>query len=79
MQLVSDGFVETVESTLREFGLERGSVCLEITESVVVQDIETTGITLAALKQVGVALAIDATSAPATACSRTSRRFRSIY
>jgi diguanylate cyclase (GGDEF)-like protein len=59
MQLVSDGFVDTVKSTLHEFGLERGSVCLEITESVVVQDIETTGITLDALKQVGVALAID--------------------
>jgi diguanylate cyclase (GGDEF)-like protein len=59
MQLVSDGFVDSVASTLREFGLERGSVCLEITESVVVQDIETTGITLAALKQAGVALAID--------------------
>jgi diguanylate cyclase (GGDEF)-like protein len=59
MQLVSDGFVDTVASMLREFGLERGSVCLEITESVVVQDIETTGITLDALKQVGVALAID--------------------
>jgi EAL domain-containing protein (putative c-di-GMP-specific phosphodiesterase class I) len=44
---------------LREFGLERGSVCLEITESVVVQDIETTSITLAGLKQAGVQLAID--------------------
>ena len=35
------------------------SVCLEITESVVVQDIETTRITLAALKEVGVQIAID--------------------
>ncbi|MDT5066041.1 MAG: hypothetical protein QOK02_2196 [Mycobacterium sp.] len=59
MQLVSDGFVDSVAGTLREFGLERGSVCLEITESVVVQDIETTGMTLDALKQAGVALAID--------------------
>jgi diguanylate cyclase (GGDEF)-like protein len=59
MQLVSDGFVHSVASILSEFGLERGSVCLEITESVVVQDIESTGITLAALKEAGVALAID--------------------
>jgi diguanylate cyclase (GGDEF)-like protein len=59
VQLVSDGFVDSVASTLREFGLERGSVCLEITESVVVQDIETTSITLAGLKQAGVQLAID--------------------
>jgi diguanylate cyclase (GGDEF)-like protein len=59
VQLVSDGFVDSVASTLREFGLERGSVCLEITESVVVQDIETTSITLAGLKHAGVQLAID--------------------
>ena len=59
VQLVSDGFVDSVASTLREFGLEQGSVCLEITESVVVQDIETTSITLAGLKQAGVQLAID--------------------
>jgi diguanylate cyclase (GGDEF)-like protein len=59
MQLVSEGFVDSVASTMREFGLERGSVCLEITESVVVHDIETTNITLTALKEAGVALAID--------------------
>ena len=46
-------------TSLREFGLERGSVCLEITESAVVQDIEATSITLAGLKQAGVQLAID--------------------
>ena len=34
-------------------------MCLEITESVVVQDIETTRITLAGLKDVGVQIAID--------------------
>ena len=34
-------------------------MCLEITESVVVQDIETTRITLAGLKEVGVQVAID--------------------
>ena len=34
-------------------------MCLEITESVVVQDIETTRITLAGLKEVGVQIAID--------------------
>jgi diguanylate cyclase (GGDEF)-like protein len=59
VQLVSDGFIDSVANTLREFGLERGSVCLEITESAVVQDIETTSITLAGLKQAGVQLAID--------------------
>jgi diguanylate cyclase (GGDEF)-like protein len=59
VQLVTDGFVESVADTIREFGLDGGSVCLEITESVVVQDIETTRITLTGLKEVGVQVAID--------------------
>lgn len=59
VQLVTDGFVESVADIISEFGLDGGSVCLEITESVVVQDIETTRITLAGLKEVGVQVAID--------------------
>jgi EAL domain-containing protein (putative c-di-GMP-specific phosphodiesterase class I) len=56
---VTDGFAESVAALMSEFGLERGSICLEITESVVVQDLETTSITLAGLKAAGVQLAID--------------------
>jgi len=59
VQLVADGFVESVAGIIDEFGLDSGSVCLEITESVVVQDIETTRKTLAGLKQTGVRVAID--------------------
>ena len=59
VQLVADGFAETVAQTLDDFGLAGPSVCLEITESLVVQDIETTRITLGALKEVGVRIAID--------------------
>lgn len=59
VQLVTDGFVETVADIIDEFGLDGRSVCLEITESVVVQDIETTRITLAGLKEAGVQVAID--------------------
>jgi diguanylate cyclase (GGDEF)-like protein len=59
VQLVSDAFVETVAGTLDEFGLDGASVCLEITESVVVQDIEATRHTLAGLKDVGVQIAVD--------------------
>lgn len=59
VQLVTDGFVESVACILNEFEIDRHSVCLEITESVVVQDIETTRITLAGLKEVGVQIAID--------------------
>ena len=58
-QLVTAGFADSVAATMTEFGLERGSVCLEITESVVVRDIETTRITLGELKSAGVQLAID--------------------
>ena len=59
VQLVTDGFVESVAEVIGEFALERGSVCLEITESVVVQDMETTSVTLAGLREVGVRVAID--------------------
>lgn len=59
MQLVTEGFVESVAEVMTEFGLERGSVCLEVTERVVVQDMDTTRITLARLKDAGVQVAID--------------------
>lgn len=59
VQLVTAGFADSVAAIMSEFGLERGSICLEITESVVVQDIETTSVTLAGLKKAGVQIAID--------------------
>jgi diguanylate cyclase (GGDEF)-like protein len=59
VQLVTDGFVESVADAMRDFGLDRGSVCLEITESVMVQDMETTSVTLADLRDVGVQIGID--------------------
>ncbi len=58
-QLVTDGFVGLVAATLDEFVLDAGSVCLEITENVVVKDIDTTHKTLAGLKEIGVQVAID--------------------
>lgn len=58
-QLVMAGFAESVADIMAEFGLARGAICLEITESVVVQDIDTTRITLAGLKEAGVQIAID--------------------
>lgn len=59
VQLVTHGFVDSVADIMSEFALDRGSICLEITERVVVEDIETTRITLAALKDAGVRVAID--------------------
>lgn len=59
VQLVADGIVETVAATLDEFGLAASSLCLEITESVVVADIDATRKTLTRLKDIGVQIAID--------------------
>lgn len=59
VQLVADGFAASVATIVAEFGLPPGSVCLEITESIVVQDIEVTRVTLAKLHDAGVQVAID--------------------
>lgn len=59
VQLVADGIVDTVAATIDEFGLQPSSVCLEITESVVVADIDATRKTLTRLKDIGVQIAID--------------------
>jgi EAL domain-containing protein (putative c-di-GMP-specific phosphodiesterase class I) len=59
VQLVSDGFVDTVAGILAEFDIPRGALCLEITESMVVQDIDTTRTTLIGLHEAGVQVAID--------------------
>ncbi|BBX46106.1 EAL domain-containing protein [Mycobacterium cookii] len=59
IQLVADGVVETVATTLDEFGLNSDALCLEITESVVVQDIDATQKTLTELKNLGVHIAVD--------------------
>ena len=58
-QLASDGFVDGVAATLDEFGIDAGSLCLEICERLMVRDIENTHTTLAMLKDVGVQIAID--------------------
>ncbi|UGT45797.1 sensor domain-containing phosphodiesterase [Nocardia yamanashiensis] len=59
VQLVSLDFVETMEDILRRFGIDGSSVCLEITEHVVVQDLARTQVTLRGLKRMGVQIAID--------------------
>jgi len=59
IQLITRDFVRSVADTIQEFGIDSGSVCLEITERAVVHDIDTTRKTLAELKDVGVQIAID--------------------
>ena len=53
------GLVDLVERILTETRTEPESLCLEITESVVVNDAESAGATLRALKGLGVKLSID--------------------
>ncbi|HZC11672.1 MAG TPA: EAL domain-containing protein [Mycobacterium sp.] len=57
--LASDGFADSVAATTDEFGIDAGSLCLEICERAMVRDIENTDTTLAMLKHVGVQIAID--------------------
>ena len=59
MQLVANNIVEDVAASLDEFAIDPSAVCLEITERVVVQEIDTTRRTLARLKDIGVQIAID--------------------
>ena len=59
LQLASRSFARTVAQTIEEFGLDAGSLCLEITERAVVHDIESTRRPLAELKELGVQIAID--------------------
>ena len=66
-QLVTDGFVDSVAKVLHEFNLDGNSVCLEITESVVVEDIDATRSTLTDLKTAASG-SRSTTSGPATAC-----------
>lgn len=58
-QLVTGGFVDFVADTISRHGISASSVCLEITENVIVQDLQTARATLAGLKDVGVQIAID--------------------
>lgn len=59
LELLTRGFVASVADIIEEFGIDGGSVCLEITERAVVHDIDMTRKTLAELKDVGVQVAID--------------------
>ncbi len=58
-QFEQDDFVELVASTLEHTGAEPGAICLEITEGVLMDDIDLTVNTLRRLKALGVQLAVD--------------------
>ena len=59
MQFSQSGFPELVSRILAETGLKPASLELEVTESVVMRDEEGSRQALAALKRIGVSLAVD--------------------
>jgi EAL domain-containing protein (putative c-di-GMP-specific phosphodiesterase class I) len=58
-QFVQDDFVETVARMLGATGAEPHDICLEITEGVLMSDVDLTIATLKRLKALGVRLAVD--------------------
>jgi diguanylate cyclase (GGDEF)-like protein len=58
-QLSQDGVVAVVQDALEETRLDPAQLCLEVTESVLVEDPESSTGTLAALKRLGVKIAVD--------------------
>ncbi len=59
LQLRQQGFVEEVARVLRETGLVGSSLCLELTESAVMEDPTLAAASFAALRELGVRVAID--------------------
>lgn len=58
-QLAQPGLADTVARTLQDTGLDPQSLCLEVTESALIQDAEHARQSLRALKGLGVLLSID--------------------
>jgi diguanylate cyclase (GGDEF)-like protein len=58
-QLGTSEFVDTVRSALERAGIAPARLCLEITETVMMADLDAMIGTLAALKRIGVRLAVD--------------------
>ncbi|MHB8849382.1 MAG: putative bifunctional diguanylate cyclase/phosphodiesterase, partial [Burkholderiales bacterium] len=59
LEFRAEGFVENIRNTLTEIGLEPGLLELELTESVLMRDVESTGSVLQALAGLGIKLAVD--------------------
>ncbi|HEY4826611.1 MAG TPA: EAL domain-containing protein [Solirubrobacteraceae bacterium] len=58
-QLAQDALCDTVSKVIEETGIEPGLLCLEVTESVLIEDPESSISTLTKLKELGVKIAID--------------------
>src|SRR5205807_8417363 len=58
-QLMRPDLLHTVAAALGDSGINPGQLCLEMTESVLMEDVETTMAALHALKRLGVSISID--------------------
>ncbi|MGH9061340.1 MAG: putative bifunctional diguanylate cyclase/phosphodiesterase, partial [Acidimicrobiales bacterium] len=58
-QFQQHGLAENISSTLRAAGIDPPLICLEITETLIMEDVDHTVEVLSQLKQLGVRLAID--------------------
>jgi diguanylate cyclase (GGDEF)-like protein len=58
-QLAQDSLSDTVAEVIAETGIEPSELCLEVTESVLIEDPESSIKTLTRLKELGVKIAID--------------------
>ena len=58
-QLAQDDLIDIVGAALDRAGMDPSNLCLEVTESVLVEDPESSTRKLAALKQLGVKIAVD--------------------
>jgi diguanylate cyclase (GGDEF)-like protein len=58
-QLADEGLPAIVADVLEETGMDPALLCLEVTESVLIEDPESSTHTLAALKQLGLTIAVD--------------------
>jgi diguanylate cyclase (GGDEF)-like protein len=58
-QLAEGKFFDTVRSALTESGMDPAGLCLEVTESVLIEDPESSAETLAELKSLGLQIAVD--------------------
>ena len=58
-QLSSSLLVQTVSDALEKSGLAANQLCLEVTESVIMEDVEVSGAVLGRLRDIGVRTAVD--------------------
>ena len=58
-QMLAPGMADLVADVLSRTGVNPGDLCLELTESVFMEDVDYFGLTLASLKEIGVDLSID--------------------